>query len=268
MRAKTVVKPIAAVRNHLKGGDLLTARAVNINPKQRKQTMQIKDQLAKTYKDKSLKAVEDDARENQDKSMQHRRDFILALYYLQFTGRFRENLAYKKETFESYINDIFHLRIGTYNEERWAFIKYEDAAKTHGPGLVTEIKRKCGHGNVRKVIAEIDTAEKKSTAPLSKSKKEKIIFKNALPEKEKPRSEPKKVIEQKLDIAVENYRMANSTIKTKDEQISKLKSAVTKLKAENVELRAVIESYQAKDMMFKPFWSELTDVIERMPAVV
>lgn len=212
--------------------------------------MTIKDDLTKKYHRKSLKEIETSAIGNRDKSLEHRRDFILSMYYLKFTGRFREDLTYKKETFESYINERFNLRIGTYDQECWAFIKYEDASKKHGTGLINKIKKMCGPGNVVKVIAAIDSAEKNSKFPLSMSKKKKIILKSAKPRKAKPDSIPKSFLESEIVELKQTIHQNRKSDIGKDDQIKKLKNTVVKLKAKNIELRALVDKYRAKEAEF------------------
>lgn len=213
--------------------------------------MTIKEILKKKYRDKKLSEIESTVTDNLNKSVKHRKNFILALYYLDFTSRFKENLAYKKETFETYINDQFHLRLGTYHQERWAFIKHEKAAIKHGPGLITKIKKSCGPVNVKKVLVKINDVESKRTTPLSRNKKEEIISDYALPVKEK-------IVKKDKISKIE-----------KEDQLVRLKAEVRRLKAENVELKLIIEKYKAEKKQFMEVWSPVSEFVDREePAMV
>ena len=225
--------------------------------------MTIKEELKNRYREKKLSVIESFALQYRDQSIELRKDFIMALYYLQFTRRFRENPAYKKESFEAYVNDIFHLRIGTFNQERWAFIKHESSSIKHGPGLITKIKKVCGSLNVKKVIDKIEDAESKRKTPLPRNKKEAIILNHALPVKDKPYKEPKGVVEAKLQKA-EKTIQENGKIKIeKDDQIVKLKATVRALKVENAKLKAEVEKFKAKEREFVNILSPLSDFMER-----
>ena len=190
----------------------------------------IKETLKAQYRDKKLSEIEVIASNNLDQSVNNRRDFILALYYLQFTSRFRENKAYKNYTFETYINERFHLRLGTYNEKRWAFIKHKDASIKYGAGFVSKIKRECGAGNVKKVVAEIDTESKKVKKPLTRNKKDAITLKYALPKKEVPVKKSDSIWQSELDLAKSVIQDQNKLISDQTKQIKKLKMALEKYK--------------------------------------
>ena len=147
--------------------------------------------------------------------------------------------------------------------ERWAFIKHEKAATKHGPGIITKIKKKCGHVNVRKVLVKIDDAEKKRKTLLSRDKKEAIILSYALPVKEKPDKESRTAIEAKLYKA-ETVTQENNKIKSEQsEQIIKLKATVKKLKVEKAELIVIIEEYKAKEKKFMDIWNPVSNFIEQ-----
>lgn len=190
------------------------------------------DQLKIRYDKKPLADIEQSLDKAKSVSLESRRDFIKTLFYLDSTKRFRENPAYKKATFAVYIGYRFHLRLGTYQKEKIAFLANEKQTMVYGPGLVNKVRTECGPTKVDLVFSKISPED-------SVQKIEKIIRTYAKPKaekkKEKARTEIPSVIEQSL--RTRNLEL-EKLVEEKDEQIAKLKITVARLKEEKAELQS------------------------------
>lgn len=203
------------------------------------------EKIEKKYKDSSLADIETKCDKFASVSTANRRDFILALYYLDRTKRFKENPVYFTSTFERYIYDRFHLRYSDYNKERFAFISHPVASDKWGAGIIDKIKIKCGAGVIPDVIKKIEDIKNPTS-----DKIDKIIEQHTKqPKKEAGSGIPKKEVE------AENIRRGKTiaeylkTINEKDDQIKKLEATVKSLQEENRRLKA--ENTELKEKMNK-----------------
>lgn len=196
----------------------------------------ILETLKHQYDDQPISNIETAFTRYRDLSAANRKDFILGLYYLERTNRFKENTLYKKATFERYIGDVFAMKYNTYNNERFAFIANPEAAEKFGPGLVSRIKENCGAEKINDVVKAIEDVKDVSAI-------DKIIEKNSKRSKKEKKAADDKAKETKKAVENENARHIKTiadyikTIAEKDEQILKLSKTVMELKAENASLK-------------------------------
>lgn len=199
------------------------------------------DDLKKKYDRDPIEQLEKEAGRNLSASVKQRKVFILMLYYLDRTSRFRENPRFKKATFEEYISDMFRLRPTTYNKERMAFVSHPSEAEKLGVGVVAKVRHKCGSLNAGKVLKEIQAIKNPS-----RDKIEAVIRENS--REPKPKA-PKKVTTAELEreIAAKDKIIAdqNATIKEQYEQIQKLKAALIEAQDENSKITGVMAGVKA-----------------------
>ncbi len=191
--------------------------------------MKIKE-IVKEFEAKAIKTIEKVVDEAIKTMTGGRYERIKALFYLSHTGRFRENKIYKDSSFDRYILDRHLITVGTYENEKWAFLRFPDESQKRGPGIISSIKNKCGAGKVKKVLGEIKTAEGNRKTAIPRTKIQEIIDKNAKPVVEKPKKRPIKAFERELDGARATILEQGQTIKEQHDQIEKLKKAVNEYK--------------------------------------
>jgi hypothetical protein len=209
----------------------------------------ILDTLKKQYDGQKINDIESTVTRYHDLSAANRKDFILGLYYLDRTKRYKENKVYKNATFEKYIGNLYSLKRATYDKERFAFIAHPEAAEKYGPGLVARIKDDCGADRVVDVVKKIEDAKDIGTI-------DKIIVKNAKKQPEPKNADtksepPKKVLERENANQVKTIADYLKTIHEQDEQIQKLTDTVEKLKAENATLKAENATLKAENARYK-----------------
>lgn len=212
----------------------------------------ILDTLKKQYDGQPIATIESDFIQYRDLAAANRKDFILGLYYLDRTKRFKENKLYKNSTFERYIGDVFSMKYHAYDKERFSFIAHPEASEKFGPGLVARIKDTCGAEKVNDVVKAIDDARDVKTI-------DKIIDKNAKPSKKDRKAKADKADETKKTIEAENSRHVKTIaeyIKNDGEQqdrIAKLLQTIMELKAENAALKADNEKLKKENDDFRKY---------------
>jgi len=145
------------------------------------------EEISKKYDGKSLFSIEAAAKTYSKKADYNRKEFILSLYYLERTNRYKENPIYRDDTFKRYINDLFNLSYSTFQKERFAYITVPLATEHHGVGIIDKIRTECGINKIKEVIKEIDDKDIKKSVEIDK-----IIKKHAKPKTVKPKTPPKK----------------------------------------------------------------------------
>lgn len=183
------------------------------------------DHLKVKYDKKPIEIIEEAIDKAKNVSLESRKDFILALYYLNMTNRFRENPQYKKTTFEVYIGYRYHLRKGTYQKEKIAFLAHEKHTMVYGPGLVNKIRTECGPLKIDEVFSKISPKD-----PIEKIEKTIRLY-----------AKPQKAVGEKIKIAtptaVEQTLRSHileleKLLEEKETQITKLLATVNRLKKE------------------------------------
>jgi hypothetical protein len=215
----------------------------------------ILDTLKKQYDGQKINDIESTVTMYHDLSAANRKDFILGLYYLDRTKRFKENKVYRNATFEKYIGNLYSLKRATYDKERFAFIAHPEAAEKYGPGLVARIKDDCGADKVVDVVKKIEDAKDIGTI-------DKIIVKNAKkqpePKKAETKSEPpKKVLERENANQVKTIADYLKTIQEQDEQIQKNLKTIIELKAENASLKAENDYLKSEKNKYKDYANQI-----------
>jgi hypothetical protein len=197
------------------------------------------EEIAQKYDGKSITTIETMIKTSADKHSYHRKEFILALFYLERTNKYKENKTYKDETFKRYISDMFNLSYSGYNKERFAFITVPEAAEKYGVGVIDRIASSCGSHKVTDVVKQIDTKKSVKRAEINK-----IIEKNAKPKPApKPRFKPIIIAApEPQPLPVEDVppvpKVKTLPEKQKDDQIEKLKKTVVDHK-ETIEIMSL-----------------------------
>ncbi len=220
-----------------------------------------KEELKKKYDGKSLKEIEEAITGFKLASYENRQSFILALYYLCFTDRYREDKTYKKAEFNDYLFGRWVLRPTTYHNEKIACLNFPEMSKRHGPGVITKIKKSCGADKVHMVLNKINKLECKDGQSASWEQINDIILVNAKPTTVKEEEGPTKA-----DWRKEAERLTAELIEsqkksvTLSEQVSKLKKTVSKYKAK-------AEEWETKFKMLKYTGNEEQVKIPRTPVI-
>jgi len=191
-----------------------------------------KDELNKLYEKKTIKEIEGSIKENNQLSLEARRDAIFALAYLEYSGRHKENPMYRKSNFESYLRGVYNIRMNTYRDAKRSFMKYEAETVKYGVGLVSKIYRTCGAMQEQKVLDDIQATEKGLKSPIKCDKIESIIQKYAKPlPPAKPGYKMLYINEMKQhQITKDLYKEALLELKEAMARIEKLKSTIFKLR--------------------------------------
>lgn len=116
--------------------------------------------------EKIIEVCKEESRYAQLKMYEH-------LKYLQKTSRYKENKAYSKSSFWTYIEDRYNIRPTTYRESIKAYLQYPDEAVHYGVGLVSKVLRQCGTLKAKSVFLQILAKD-----TMKRPEIEKIIAKN------------------------------------------------------------------------------------------
>ena len=162
-----------------------------------------------------------------------RREATMMLYKLKISGRYRENPLYDKSSFKVYLEDVYGIRIGTFNDAVRAYRKFPEESCAFSVGLVSSIYRKCGVFKEKKVMDEIVAKKDSLKTPIKRAQINKIIAKHAKPV---PKKAPgyKAMYESELRAhqkTKEAYRYTLEELKAAKNQIAGLKKTVLSLKA-------------------------------------
>lgn len=157
------------------------------------------------------------------------------LFFLERSGRWRENKIYKKSSWIRYLNDRFMLREGTYIDMKNSFFLFPDMAMVYGPGLVSKVITKDGAENALAVFDKIKNLKKPTRDAI-----ERIIDANAKPappiSKETMsnlRAENSRLKEEIRELK-EEIKGKDKQLREKDEQIKKLKETMRRLNGEKL----------------------------------
>jgi hypothetical protein len=153
------------------------------------------------------------------------------LVYLRTTKRYKENKRYAKERFETYLEDLFSVRMGTFRDWMRA-LPFEAEARTFGVGLVSKTLRLCGPVGTKKAFTEV--------ARLEEVRKEKIIPREKIDQIIVKNQDPRRMAayqkKEATDWKAMYYKEATAHEATKKrlaearEQIAELRAQVEKLK--------------------------------------
>jgi len=192
------------------------------------------DELKKRYDGLKIDEIEVKATKELKTGLKHRKEFIWALYYLERTGRYKENKRYKASTFSIYIYDTYAIREGTYTKERYAFIGNPVETEKYGVGVVSKAREKCGPIKMNQVFKDLDS---KPIATITPKVIESVIDQHKKPEiiKQALRSRaPNHVtiseLQEQLSKKDKIIFEQNKVIKAQAEQIDRLKTALRSAK--------------------------------------
>lgn len=189
------------------------------------------DELRKVLDSKTISQIEDGAKEAMATSMATRREFIETMYYLERTGRWKENVRFREASFGTYLRDIYMLTIGTYDQERIAFIKHPLESNEFGIGTVVNARKRCPALEVPKVFEEIRAVQQKTGRPANHIAIGKIIEGHARPVAKNAAIIPKTELYRQVAEMKATLLEKEQKIKEMVSQIRKLKATVQKLKA-------------------------------------
>ena len=194
--------------------------------------MNLLDQLKEKLGNKPINTIVNEAKKFQTDSSNARKEFIMMLFYLQKTYRYREYKTYQKETFETFIKNVFNLNKTAYFDERYAFTQFPEETKEFGPGLVNKVKKKCGGAlAVPKVFQEIKEKQATRKKPLKLKDMEEIIEKRTKTVPKEKTSKPSyKELENEIILLNKALDDRNIEIKELTEQNRKLKISVQSYK--------------------------------------
>lgn len=170
---------------------------------------------------------------------------IEILIYLEAKGRFKENKRYATSSFKQYLEDRFVMKFNSYQEMKYAHIKFPQETKEFGVGLVSRVVNQCGRLKAQKVLDKISAkgVALKNEIPIHKINQ--IIAENALPKIEKTITdwhamyEAERVAHDKKKLIL---REALETINELRGQVQKLKIALQKERGEETEVNKSYET--------------------------
>jgi hypothetical protein len=184
------------------------------------------DELKKKYDSLEITEIESEMERHGRFSIQHRKEFIFGLYYLERTKRYRESGRFKAASFDVYLRSVFNLSIQKYEEERKAFIVYPEESQKHGVGIVVNIIKKCGALKAESAIKAIGKA-RQATPEIVKQ-----VIAQYAPHPSKPKESAKMVTVHELQAIIKAkdaiIQEQNNVIREQAEQIMKLKGALVK----------------------------------------
>lgn len=202
-------------------------------------------ELKKAFDPMKVPDIERLIESNKSASVECERKFILALYYLEHTSRFREIDRYKKATFGEYISDRYAINITTFKKLALVYIRFEKEAETYGPGMVLKAVNQCGPSGAVQVFKETAKAQNEKKMPvtrkaimatIAKHKRNQVNFKaiatnvkaenKELKEKNTAREKELLAIIEARDTQIEKLKKALSQ---RDEKIKKLSEEISRL---------------------------------------
>ena len=187
----------------------------------------------KKYEKKTITQLEKEIKSKIEKSSEARKDATLMLYYLKTSGKFKENPLYSKSSFKTYLEDVYSIREGSFNDTVRAYVKFPKESIDFSVGLISSIYRKCGAIKERKVVDEIIAKKESLKTPIKRAQIAKIISKHAKPV---PPKKPgyKALYDEELrqhQVTKELYQDAVTELKKSKEQVEKLKRTILGLRA-------------------------------------
>lgn len=207
-------------------------------------------ELKRLLKNKAITEIEDLIKSNLNQIRMFLKGAIEALFYLERTGRFKENPRYKKSTFADYIKYEFSLNENGYHKLRFAFFTYPKESLKYGPEVITAIQSHCGTAKIKKVLAVIEKKDKELKHQIVNEQIKEIINKHALP-KQLPKS--KVDFEQKYEIERKLRVETDGRYKKAMEQIGRLKPAYIEIKEKYKKATEQIEQLESENQELLAF---------------
>ena len=193
--------------------------------------MELLKTLKAKYDGQPLSTIETDISKFKKELYTSQKSMVDALWYIEKLERHKEDPAYRKSSFSTYLEDRFSMKLGTYFGLRRAYHNFEAEAVKYGPGLIQSIGEKCGSERVRAVLSEINLKDSKLKKPITRTQMQVIIDRNlkAKTKAEDPKPEPD--WRAKFEAEHRLRMVAQSDLKEAREQIRRLRDTVLRLKA-------------------------------------
>lgn len=191
--------------------------------------MKIED-LKKEYDNLDICTIENHAANCREHSRQQEKAFILRLFYLESTKRFRENPAFRKATWADYLQRKWNMSVNQYMKLRMAWIAYEEFSEQHGPGTVAKVVQECGAKKTPEVIKAIQ--KEAPQAPIKQEALQKIIEKHREPVIQRSNTDWKAMYQVKVaeierrDRIIKALQAENLELK---ERVGKLQGVIRKM---------------------------------------
>lgn len=185
-----------------------------------------KEELKKKYDPKSIKEIEAIIKGEMGNLRDAQYLIIEVLFYLEVSGRWKENPDYKTATFKQYLSGMLNMKYATYKEMFRAYNNFRSEVKRFGVGLVAKVKRECGALNEKRVLSEIKKAQPEGK-PINQQKIEQIIKKNSTQRKKEP--QPYVDWKNKYITEAEAHNETKKELREARAQIERLKKRVLEL---------------------------------------
>lgn len=189
------------------------------------------------YNGMGIETLEKLVEDYRAQSRESQRAMIEILIYLESGGRYKENKRYAASTFRQYIEDRFWIKFNSYQEMKYAYMKFPKHSGEYGIGIVSRVVNHCGRIRAKKVLEKIDAkrAALKNEMPIYKINQ--IIEENANPKIEKSFTDWRVMYETEKnahDATKENLKEAIKTIDELRSQVLKLKNTLARERGEDL----------------------------------
>jgi len=191
----------------------------------------------KNLEKKTITQIEKEIKSKIELSAIARKEATMMLYSLKTSGRYKENKLYSKSSFKTYLEDVYSIREGTFNESVRAYRLFPEEACTYSVGLISSINRKCGAIQERKVIAEINAKAERLKTPIKRAQIAEVIMKYA-----KPAPEKKPNYKAKYEAELGRHQKTKELYREAVEELKAAKIQINRLKKTVLGLRAVAEA--------------------------
>lgn len=218
------------------------------------------EQLKTAYDKKKVGEIEKEAKSIQSKSKEFYVTFLELMFYLERTGRYKENPVYKKSRFEQYISFQFGITHSTYMDHRKAYNLFPELSLRYSPSMYASAVKKCGSKKVATVFKEVEAKEQELKRPVRVDEIKQIIHKHQKRIKPMAPRVDVAALQDRVVTEKENVKTLERVVLTKDEQIMKLKATVKRLQSENERLRKENEELMA---MMAPIVDHFSDADDR-----
>lgn len=188
------------------------------------------------YNGMGIETLEKMVEDYRAQSRDSQRVMVEILIYLEANGRYKENKRYATSMFKQYIEDRFWIKFNSYQEMKYAYMKFPKHSGEYGIGIVSRVVNHCGRIKAKKVLEKIDAkrAALKNELPIHKINQ--IIEENANPKIEKSFIDWRAMYEAEKkshDATRESLKEALETIDELRCQVIKLKNTVARERGES-----------------------------------
>lgn len=175
------------------------------------------DAIRSNYDHKPIAALESLGQLYHSDAQNAQQGLTKLLWYLEMTCRYKENQAYAKSNFKTYLVEHWGFAWASYLGWKRAWVLYPELSAQHGQGLAAEVARRCTNGRFDVVMNEIAALGKATRVQV-----EAVIAKYAA-------EQAGKTTTRTQSLAKEN---------------AQLKQEVARLQQENAQLRGEVKALQ------------------------